>query len=492
MNDLTKEVYGYCIKEGLLKQGMKVIAGVSGGADSVCLLRMLCEIREELKLTVICVHIEHGIRGEESRSDMEFVRRLCESLNVPLKIYEEDVPSYASDFSMTLEEAGRHIRYEAFRKEAKSFGADVIAVAHHLNDQAETVLFNLARGSGLRGVSGISARRGAIIRPLLNVSRKQIEEYLQDIGQDYCVDSTNADTSYSRNGIRNIVLPELDRIVSKAAEHIVRAAQDIREADDYIRQQADLARAGSVEKLQDIVTTEKEADPDLADVDGIGRCNKDSDPLYKINIEKLSANPKIIQRYVIRSVLADIYTTHKDLEALHVDEVTGLMSLQSGRRIMLKKGITAWREGSYIMIGRREEGLDRGIEPGGIEFNLNGDTDILKRGMFNAYVEDYDGLEPVPNGLYTKWFDYDKINNGLLIRSRREGDYLTVTKDGKHKKLKKYLIDEKVPASERDSLLLLADGEHIVWIVGMRISAYYKVTSKTHRVLKITYSEYNK
>lgn len=471
MHALTKEVYKYCINEGLLEPGMKVIVGVSGGADSVCLLRMLKEMSEILKLDLRCVHIEHGIRGEESYRDMEFVKRLCESLDVPLKVHEEDVPARAVELTMSVEEAGRYVRYEAFRKEAKRSGADVIAVAHHLNDQAETVLFNMIRGSGLKGVSGMAPKRDDIIRPLLNITRAQIEAYLNDISQDYCIDSTNTDTGYSRNGVRGLVLPELERIVKGAAVHIAGAADEIREADEYIRQEAGRARELTVS-----------VDKDNAIGSGL------DSPVYRVNIHGLSEYPAIIRRYMIRALLTDIYTTHKDLEALHVNGILSLMDKQSGRTIMLPKGISARREGGYMIIGKNEAVIPERYTIEEVRLDTCGDIKIPGFGVIKACIEDYDGSKP-PDTLYTKWFDYDKILNTVLIRGRQEGDYLTIGADGHRKKLKKYLIDEKVPAMERDSLKLLADGEHIIWVIGMRISSHYKISGSTKRVLKVTFDK---
>ena len=458
MNRLTLQVFKYCKREGLLKDGMKIVAGVSGGADSVCLLRMLREMTDRLKLDIFCVHIEHGIRGEESRQDCEFVRRLCAELAVPLKIYEEDVPALAARMDMTVEEAGRYIRYRAFEEVRREEGADAIAVAHHLNDQAETVLFNMARGSGIKGMSGMSPRNDMIIRPLLGITRRQIEEYLNETGQEYCIDSTNTDLKYSRNGIRGVVIPELERIVTGASEHIARAAQELGEADDYLRAEAARVYDRAVEHADD--------------------SSED-----KINIPLLANEAPIIQRYVVRSVLAGIYSGHKDLEYLHVNDVLSLCDKQSGRSISLPRGISARREGDHIYIGRPE--VSQIMPAGPVELNLDGDTIVSDDIIICSRVEDYNMKETIPNDLYTKWFDYDKIGDALLVRTRREGDFLTIDDTGKRKKLKKYLVDEKVPVSERDSLILIADGGHIVWAVGMRISAHYKITAGTGRVMKV-------
>ncbi len=464
MNKVTRQVYEYCQKHGLLRDGMGVVAGVSGGADSVCLLLILKELSQELNLKLYAVHIEHGIRGDESRADMEFVKALCERLAVPVAVYSEDVPKRAAELKMTVEEAGRYIRYEAFDKELKSRGADVIAVAHHMGDQAETVLFNMIRGSGLKGMGAMAPVRGKIIRPLLGITRDQIEAYLKENSQDFRIDSTNSDTGYSRNGIRGLVVPELERIVNGAVRHIASVSDELREADDYIRNMADDVRKKAVS---------------VKDPDG-------KDGTYYVDMDLISKEPPIIRRYVIRSILSDIYYSHKDLEAGHVNDVLSLSDGQSGRSVTLPKGIAARRDGKHIVIGKSD---DLACKRGELNLPLNteGKTYVPGKGEFTVSVEPYDKEQIIPGGLYTKWFDYDKIVDGVFIRNRREGDHLVIDDKGSDKKLKNYLIDEKVPALERDGLILLADGAHIMWIPGMRISSYYKVTDVTKRVMKIEY-----
>ena len=458
---LTEKVYDFCMEQGLLARGMKVIAGVSGGADSVCLLRMLDEMKEALDLTITCVHIEHGIRGEESRADRDFVKDLCSQMGIEIKIYEEDVPLISRERSMTLEEAGRYVRYEAFKRELEKMGADVIAVAHHMGDQAETVLFNMIRGSGLKGISGMAPRSGSIIRPLLTLTREEIEQYLKNKGQTYRTDSTNSDEGYSRNAIRNSIIPGLCEIVEGAPGHIIKVADEAREADDYIRSQA-------VPVYERAVSRKKN--------------------LYRVDIDKLSGEPRIIVRYVLRSLLAEIYTSHKDLESLHVKSLADLCHKQSGRCLSLPKGIGAKKEDRYLLVGKNED-LEPEHEEVNILLNTDGETRIPGYGSFYARLEEWDASSDIPDSHYTKWFDYDKITSSVRIRKRMTGDYLTIGGDEKKKKLKNYLIDEKVPSSDRDRVLVLADGSHIIWVTGMRISQHYKIDKETRRVLKIEYKE---
>ena len=225
----TKE---YILENKMIKNHSTVLVALSGGADSVCLLLVLNEIKrqcaDELDFALEAVHVEHGIRGAESREDARFASDLCERLNIPCHVHSVDVPQYAASHGLGLEEAARILRYEAFEEEAgrypckTAYAADqkqgnsrqaVVAVAHHMEDNAETVLFQMLRGSGAKGLSGmhpVSVKNGVTyIRPLLSATRAQIEEYLKENGQAFVTDATNTDTAYSRNKLRHDVFPSL-------------------------------------------------------------------------------------------------------------------------------------------------------------------------------------------------------------------------------------------------------------------------------------------
>ena len=458
MNKTVSKVFKYCEDKQLLRAGMTVVAGVSGGADSVCLIRILLEISVVMPLNIYAVHIEHGIRGEESKQDMEYVKSLCKELNVPLSIYEINVPAYAEANSMTLEEAGRYVRYDAFEKEAAKVSADVIAVAHHMNDQAETVLFNMVRGSGLKGLSGIAGKRDNIIRPLLILSREEIEEYLDSIGQEYCIDATNKDTDYSRNCIRNIVLPKLDEVVEGAALHIARAADEIREANDYIYSQA-------ADVYPKTVTESENGD-------------------YIIDVSGIVTYPEIVRRYIVRIILKKLYKTHKDLESVHVKDILSLVDKQSGRSVDLPKNISARRSLDRIIVGCCGESKLLEMKPVNIECKDQSVVELPNGDQIDISIFPYEKSMTIPSGLYTKWLDYDKISDSLQLRNRRSGDYLIFDEKGSVKKLKKYLIDEKVPKEERDKLCVIAEKSHVLWVPGMRISEYYKISSDTKIVIE--------
>ncbi|WP_368290445.1 tRNA lysidine(34) synthetase TilS, partial [Enterocloster clostridioformis] len=256
MEGLERRVRETVEQYHMLDSGDRVVAAVSGGADSVCLLALLCTFREPWGVRIRALHVHHGLRGEEADRDADFVRSLCEGFHVPCHILKVDVRGFAAEKGMSEEEAGRFLRYEALEREAADWededrtGPDggsadssvrpvKIAVAHHSGDQVETILHNLFRGSGLSGMKGIVYRRGRIIRPLLDVDRDCILKWLADHGLSYVQDSTNDTLHYTRNRIRNQLLPEIEQYVNRgAAGNILRLGHLAAQADEYLENQA--------------------------------------------------------------------------------------------------------------------------------------------------------------------------------------------------------------------------------------------------------------
>ena len=238
---MLRKVLQYCRREKLIENGDYVLVGVSGGADSVCLLRVLKALQDEIGFFLEAVHVEHGIRGIESENDAAFVVRLCEELEIPMQLFFVDAVAYAKEQKLGLEEAARILRYDAYAQAAENCLSTRIkvALAHHADDNAETVLFQMVRGSGIDGMSGMRPMRElmpgvSVVRPLLPVTRAEIEEYLQKEGQSYCIDSTNADTSYSRNKIRCQIFPMLEEVNAQAVTHINQSAALLLELGDYL------------------------------------------------------------------------------------------------------------------------------------------------------------------------------------------------------------------------------------------------------------------
>ena len=447
---MKKETKRYISQFHMVAPGNGVLVGLSGGADSVCLLHLLWCLKEELGIALRAVHVHHGLRGAEADRDADFSRDFCGRLGVPFTLMRIDAAAEAASAGISLEEAGRQARYRILEAEARRWenecGCEVkIAVAHHGDDNAETILHNLFRGSGLRGLGGISPVRGRIIRPLLCSSRRRILAYLQENGLFWVEDSTNAENDYTRNRIRNHLLPFVtEEINAQAVANILRAGERIRQADQYFETIAD----------------------DWLKIHG-----ESPHPLeYRLDAAALTAEEEIVRGYILRQALRQLFCPMKDITSAHLEEILALTGKETGKQIMLPYGIRAEREYDIIRIRQMEKQREF-VAPDGAE-------------ILNMQVFPCKKWEEFPRNQYTKWFDYDKINGAVAVRTRQAGDYFILPGGGK-KTLKSYFIDEKIPREERDHLLLLADGSHILWIVGRRISEYYKVTEHTKTVLEV-------
>ena len=456
----------------MISPGDRVIAGVSGGADSVCLLRALASYRKQVPFTLFVVHVEHGIRGEESLEDAAFVKELCETLAVPFYMEACDVTAYAKAHRMTVEEAGRSVRYDCFEKVRVQLGAQKIAVAHNQNDQAETVLWNLVRGSGLKGLGGIRPVREHIIRPLLFLRRPEIEAILKELGQPWRTDRTNLETDYTRNRLRREILPQLEKSLNRqAVQHIAQAANRLQEAEQYIEKQTEKAAQQSIEIRKDGSAA--------------------------LLLEQYERREKLIQQELLKRALDTLSggSGRKDIGSVHLQQLAELAKKDCGRETQLPGGIRAVRENGCIHFQKCEKARKRMqetntgreiccVEPG---MDIIQEGRRIKTAVFENSPRFWNEIQQ--ENKCTKWLSYDTIYSNVCLRTRRSGDYLVVNAKGGRRKLKDYLIDQKIPKGERDTLWLLADGSHILWVVGWRISEAAKVRQDTSKILKIQIEE---
>ena len=436
----------------MLVPGDRVIIGLSGGADSVSLLMILSELKKELNIELFAVHVHHGLRGKEADRDSAYAQELSENLGVPFVCVHANVAEYARVNGVSEEEAGRHLRYRILEEQRLFRHAAKIAVAHHADDQVETVLYNLFRGSGLKGLGGMRPVRDAVIRPLLSVTRKEILAYLEEKEISYCEDSTNSGTDYIRNRLRHEIIPAVrERINEGAPSNILQAAKTAAAADACFERAARqiLESGGIRERRED------------GGVISIG-----------ISADSLKQEESIVRQYVIRQMIGETYLSLKDIASAHVEEAEKLLFKPVGRRIQLPDGGYALRTYEELWIKKEEKKLFS--QSGGEETGI---TPVMTTFPYKKGQE-------IPKNRYTKWFDYDKINSALSVRYRETGDYITLAGGGR-KTVKSFMIDEKIPKEERDKILLAADGSHILWIIGYRISEYYKITDDTHTVLQI-------
>ncbi len=455
---MLNKVIAYISKMNMIQKNDKVIVGISGGADSVCLLFVLLELQKQIPFTLTGVHVNHGIRAE-AVEDESYVRALCETYQIPCYFYKEDVRKIAAERRLSEEEAGRIVRREAFEKTMSETGSNKIALAHHQNDNAETLLWNLARGTGLLGLCGISPVSGSYIRPLLCVSREEIEEFLKAEQIAYCVDKTNLSDDYTRNRIRNHIVPYLEQQVNPAAvSHINETIRQLRMTQEYLEEQMYIYRE---------------------------TCVKKEESGYIVKRDEFELVPEIIRPMLIKDVLASLAGQAKDIEAIHLHVVQELLYKQVGKRLDLPYGISAKRTYEGIWL-KKDESILEILERYELVPEIGKTKKISFGEMQIAYtlIEKADQDCKVEENSSTQTFDYDIISESLVIRTRESGDTIYLGTGGTQK-LKSFYVNQKVTQEQRDRIPLLAMGDRILWIYGYRTDMRYRVTEHTKTILKI-------
>ena len=459
--DTVEKVLSFIEEHHMFNEHDKVVAGISGGADSVCLLFVLLELRKRKNIEITAVHVNHMIRGEAADNDENYTKELCAKYGVKCIVWKEDVPSLAKKNKQSEEEAGRDVRRKAFEHVLKEENATKIAMAHHENDNAETFIMHLIRGASINGLSGIWPVNGNIVRPLLCLTRKEIEEYLISKNITWCDDATNDEDDYTRNRIRHNVIPLLEQESKGALKRINSAMDQIRLASDYIEKETIKAYKICTKEEKDKIIIYKE-------------------PLLKIH--------DLIKGEVIKTAIYNMAKKKKDIGAVHFLDVKKLFENQSGKKCNLPYNLLAVRtyDGVEIRKGTDTKSKEDSKE---ITLNIPGITEIEGKNL-KIEANIIDVKEPltmcdIPQKTYTKWFDYDIIKCKLVIRNRKSGDRIAVNKDGSSKKLKSYFIDEKIPADIRSDISLIAEDNNILWVIGRRMSSRYQVTPETKRILEI-------
>lgn len=418
----------------LLEKGDAVVAAVSGGADSVFLLHALCALQKEYHLTLYAAHVNHGLRADTAKRDEEFVRAFCEERKVPLFIKHADVKKTAKEKKMSEEEAGRYVRYAFFDELQRTLPADKIATAHHKNDQAETVLMNLIRGSGLAGFGGIAPKRDTIIRPLLSLARKEIEQACAREQISFVTDETNFQETYTRNRIRLSLLPEIETYNPSFVDAVARNADILREEEEF---------------LDDYVHTVFES--------AVMRTHNG----YQVSIQALQGYHRAIGRRMIRLMAGDI-------SAKLVEAVLALCeSGQSGKFLVLPGAQAARIEYGQLIVEKRD--LQKSSDffyP----LEIGKPCFIAEAGVFvRASLTD----KPKPAGGSRAYFSVEAAE-GLAVRSRKDGDVFYPHGMQGKKKLKEYFIDQKIPRELRAKVPLLVSGEDILWVIPMRTDRRYQ------------------
>lgn len=444
------------VKETIARYDMllpeeKVIVGLSGGADSVSLINVL----KNLKYDVIAVHVNHMIRGEEAQRDEKFVVDFCKDNNIPLETYHIDVPSIAKEQCISEELAGRNVRYSCFDKSMKKYKATKIAVAHNMDDNLETMLFNLVRGSGIKGLCGIPPVNGYIIRPLIETERADIESYLQKCNIKFITDSSNNENVYSRNIIRNCIIPHFKKINTSYLKNAKRCGDILRDENAYIQKMTNEYINKNCIFNPENITVHIE-------------CSEDS---------------VIIRRAIIECIRRSGFYKGE----LSYKNVSDILSLQTGKVFHLGDGVTISAAYNDIIISYNVKNTPQ------YEYGISAHCKSLKVKEISEKLN----FEVIPysdNIDYTQrnasFLDLDKLGN-LSVRNRRIGDRFIPSGMKNEKKLKDFLIDLKVPAYLRDSLPILCSDNTIAALIGTRTGELFKIDNQTKNILKITRGTYD-
>lgn len=484
MNELICKVTDFIQFNKMFDDCRHIVVGISGGADSVCLIMVLKEYVESNNLPIVLhgVHINHGIR-QEAVNDENFARNICDELGIEFSCYRIDCKELAKERRQTVEEAGRAERYRIFSELAGKYEKSRIAVAHHKNDQAETLIMNIARGTSVKGLCGIRPVRDNIVRPLLCVTRRQIEEFLEEHNQSYVTDVTNFDNDYTRNSVRNVVIPYLEEHVNKGVvNNIASLSRNVSEVWDYVDKQAQKAYNNSV-------------------------CRQGAEII--IYIDKFSGEESVIRKAVIHRCLAEMSGSAKDIYSVHVDMIEQLVNDFPGKSVDVAYSITALRQLDGILLRKKackDEGISKDIEEEDgfnidvdlsqlkdsmyVEINrkiyFEGKTDVFLKGIYFKLEDNNENSIKYYNNAYAKMFDYDRINHTLNVRTRQTGDEIRISKDGTLKKMKKELIDRKVPQRFRKDVVMLCSDNEVLWAVGVRRGESRLVEKDTSKVLVVS------
>jgi len=472
---LKQQVLDTIKKNELINYGDGIVVGISGGYDSVCLLHILFSVSSELNIKLYPVHINHMLRGEEALRDENFVKGFCFSLGMNLHVEKIDIAKKALQDKISIEEAGRNARYEVFNSVAKEKVATKIAVAHSRNDQAETILMRIFRGTGLEGLKGIEYKRDNIIRPLLDIDRSEIESYVDGNGLEAITDSSNLHTDYYRNRIRINVLPEINSATrSDITENLLRLSKIVVADEEFLRYNAELY-------YQKAIISEKAGyvELDLAELKNLHQA--------------------MISR-VLRMAVFSACGSIKGLGYTHVEKLSWLIENGgTGARVDIPLGMMAIKAYTSIIIRRQVAEAQQSFEyklniPGNTDLSITNATIMTQIINFETNAGCYEFINKNKDD-YTKFIDFGKLDKekdlDIVVRNRRDGDTFKPLNSNGTKKLKEYFIDKKIPREERNDFPLIAINKEIIWIIGNKTSDNYKVTDNTNSVLMITFA-YNK
>ena len=448
------------IERNLIAPGDNILIALSGGPDSVFLFHNLRKLRETLSFNLYASHINHMYRGKDAMHDEEFVRKLCDKYGIILFVKQKNATEYAKELKVTEEEAGRVLRYDFFKENLKEVGGGKVALAHNLNDQAETVLQRIIRGTGIDGLSAMSFQMDNLIRPMLNISRNEIMNYLHENNYDYCIDITNTQDIYGRNKIRLNLIP-------------------------YLEQNFNPNIQSSLCRMSETMGRDKKIIEKYVEVKFLEALKEKGDLRFVMDLSLLKSLDIGEMGRIIRRGLEELKGNTVNVEMKHIDSAISLIiSGKTGKKINLTDGFTVEISYDNFIINKTVEKVPD-FEYNIVLNRLN-QIDEINKTLFAAVADIEDMSEVNIKDKDVISVDYDLIKGSLVARNRRLGDSMIPCGMKGTKKIKDIFIDLKIPKEERDSKLIIADDENIIWLEGYRINDKYKVSAATKKILNIS------
>lgn len=421
----------------MISAGDTVGVGLSGGADSVALTHFLYNNREKLLIKELkAVHVHHGIRGDEADRDMEFAESFCESLGIELLSFKADIPAEAARTGESVEECARRVRYDCFKKA----GCDKFATAHNLNDNAETFFFNLARGTSLTGLTGIPYVRDFYIRPLLDCTRNEIEEYIKENGLSFVTDSTNLSDDYTRNKIRHNILPLFFELNPSFDKAFSRCLESLYNAKEYIE-----------DETEELYLKSKK--------DGFFDCSVFKDEREAVRFSAI--------RMILKS------ENVKDISYEHIKAVDNIIK-NGGAANLPKASVLSERQRLYFKVPEIPECFEMRISSENVRTPI---------GSFKIKAYCQKDLQNLNKRVLDNLIDCDKITSNLVLRNRRDGDSVRLYGRNGTKTLKKLFNERKIPVSKRPGIAILSDDNGIIWLEGFGVSERARPSGETKKYL---------
>lgn len=461
---MLKKIMSYIKDNKLINSGDRILVALSGGPDSICLLNILFELKKELNIEIGAAHINHLLRGEDAFKDEEYVIKICEEIGIPCFVTRVDINNYSKEHKLSSEMAGRQVRYDFFEEIIKKEGFNKIATAHNANDQAETILFRLMRGTGLEGLTGIKVSRdNKIIRPILCLSRHEVEAYVEKKCLKPRIDKTNFQKIYNRNKIRLDILPYMkENFNEDIIQTLNRMSVLLKKDNEFLERLA----LNSYKKY----------------------CIEDLD--YFIIKEEIFKEEEPIISRVLKHALVKYSKSNYDFEMKHINEVFSLNQKGSGKVIDLPNGIYAENIYGDIYIKNKKNKCNTNKKE---QKTLISKDEINKQIVnFGQYIIEFSVIDYYQRNVVNldqdnciQCFDFDKINDNILIRKRIDGDKIIPLGMEGTKKLKDIFIDMKIPKEEREHIPILCFDEKIAWIIGIKMSEEYKVTKESKKILRV-------